>query len=374
VLSVGGSDLFAREGLEFAWRWLCGQRATPPGAAKTNADRAATFNMALQQSEELFKAAASAGVASKPLLVFYGLTQAGRAIAAVAPKVPDRQQVAPVEPWKLKGHGIGIPGMEQAITSSGGRLAPLPVADKGTGAFTQIAEILGSGSLISSKPDGTPAVRVTVEELWNTLPETFQFPLTEIAPSHPFLTVENGTPTALPHVNGATLGNLGRVPQVVKDAGTPQAARDFLGRYLTVGDYRLATELTPPIPLAQAWSDDPVFPWINHLTLWWQNPAAGVSQNMASPGSHLPWVGTAYLKDRYLFPALGDNPKPLHPLLAWWAILYVLSMVARYEPRAWQQMIAIDASTEASPIEHFLGAAVEKLPRIVFDAIDELTI
>jgi hypothetical protein len=37
---------------------------------------------ALQQAEQLFHAAREAGFASSPLLLFYGLSQAGRAIAA----------------------------------------------------------------------------------------------------------------------------------------------------------------------------------------------------------------------------------------------------------------------------------------------------
>jgi hypothetical protein len=159
MLVEGGFDPFFSSGFTMAWRYLRGMRADPPPAAASNKDRRATFTAALEQAEQLFDAAGRAGVMTKPLQLFYGLSQGGRAIAAAAPNVPDRQQVKPAEPWKLSGHGIAIPGMEQAIDASKGKLAALPVADKGLGAFTQMAAILNCGSLIDRKQDGSPAVQ-----------------------------------------------------------------------------------------------------------------------------------------------------------------------------------------------------------------------
>jgi hypothetical protein len=148
LLTEGGSDPFFQGAFEQAWRHLRSMRARPPGAASSNQTRRATFTAALEQAEQLFGAAANADVMTKPLQLFYGLSQAGRAIAAVAPNVPDRQQGRPAEPWKLSGHVIATPAMEQSVTASGGKLAALPVADKGQGAFTQMAAILDCGSLI----------------------------------------------------------------------------------------------------------------------------------------------------------------------------------------------------------------------------------
>jgi hypothetical protein len=145
VLFEGGFDPFFSSGFTMAWRYLRGMRADPPPAAASHQDRRATFTAALEQAEQLFDAADRADVMTKPLQLFYGLSQGTRAIAATAPNVPDRQQGKPAEPWKLSGHGIAIPGIEQAIAVSGGRLASLPVADKGLGAFTQMASILNCG-------------------------------------------------------------------------------------------------------------------------------------------------------------------------------------------------------------------------------------
>lgn len=39
-----------------------------------------------------------------------------------------------------------------------------------------------------------------------------------------------------------------------------------------------------------------------------------------------------YAGHRYFFPAVAGLPGELHPLMAWWAVLYALSMLARYQP------------------------------------------
>lgn len=83
-----------------AWRRIRGLRAAPPLLAEEG-DRRRVFGAALQQSEELFEASAAAGVASKPVPLFYALSQAGRAIAAAH---------NPDETWRIFGHGLNVRG------------------------------------------------------------------------------------------------------------------------------------------------------------------------------------------------------------------------------------------------------------------------
>src|SRR5216684_8342414 len=71
-------------------------RSSPGGLAKSDAERAGVYRAALQQFEELMRAAQSSGPASRPLPLFYALTQAGRAIVAVRGG-PDHQ-----------GHGLRL--------------------------------------------------------------------------------------------------------------------------------------------------------------------------------------------------------------------------------------------------------------------------
>ncbi|WP_416071590.1 YaaC family protein [Streptomyces sp. ME02-8801-2C] len=63
--------------LEDVWQALRETRSDPPGwAGSGNAARRKTYNAALEQAEQLLKAAAQVGPASRPLLLFYGLSQA----------------------------------------------------------------------------------------------------------------------------------------------------------------------------------------------------------------------------------------------------------------------------------------------------------
>ena len=75
-------------------------RASPPGLA-TDGDRRRVFGAALEQFEQLLRAAEVSGPASAPLPLFYALSQAGRAIAAARMTDPQR--------WDYFGHGIWHP-------------------------------------------------------------------------------------------------------------------------------------------------------------------------------------------------------------------------------------------------------------------------
>ncbi|MEU1228695.1 YaaC family protein [Streptomyces sp. NPDC005828] len=75
-----------------------------------------------------------------------------------------------------------------------------------------------------------------------------------------------------------------------------------------------------------------------------------------------------YLGDdvRYVFPGLGSVDLPLHPFLGWWAVLYTLSMLARYQPSGWVRMLDIDMSPDAAAIEHALDRALDVVPELIY--------
>lgn len=110
-----------------AWQMLRTLRSSPPGNAQRG-DRRQTFNAALEQAEQLFGAAANVGPAARPLLAFYGLSQAGRAVAAAALDVSNRE-------YRLGGHGITT-GQMQGLAASG--LAALTVEDQGEGSLPNL--------------------------------------------------------------------------------------------------------------------------------------------------------------------------------------------------------------------------------------------
>ncbi|MCT9093928.1 hypothetical protein N4G70_34485 [Streptomyces sp. ASQP_92] len=69
----------------------------------------------------------------------------------------------------------------------------------------------------------------------------------------------------------------------------------------------------------------------------------------------------------YVLPAIEGNQRPLHPLLAWWGVLYGLASVARYEPQSWVKAINIDKANDrtANAIEHLLEMATSAIPELV---------
>ena len=65
----------------------------------------------------------------------------------------------------------------------------------------------------------------------------------------------------------------------------------------------------------------------------------------------------------WLFPAAGTAGRSLHPLMAWWAVLYTLSMLARYQPAEWAGHINVDDSRHAVAIERcpFRGSRLTRV-------------
>jgi hypothetical protein len=65
------------------WQYISGTRHKPGG----NADeprRRARYTSALEQAEQLFRLSDRAGYETKPVLIYNGLNQAGRALVAAA--------------------------------------------------------------------------------------------------------------------------------------------------------------------------------------------------------------------------------------------------------------------------------------------------
>ncbi len=55
--------------------------------------------------------------------------------------------------------------------------------------------------------------------------------------------------------------------------------------------------------------------------------------------------------------------------MTWWGLLYALSMVARYEPDAWVDLLDVDESELAVPLQDLLEDALEVVPHLVLDAL-----
>jgi hypothetical protein len=117
-----------------SWRAIRGLRADPPGNAGGN--RQPTFTTALEQAEQLFTAAASTGPAARPLPLFYGVSQAGRALVSARNSS---------ERWTYRGHGISEAA---SANQNNGTVADFHIEPhkSGTGAFNAVAAGLNSSN------------------------------------------------------------------------------------------------------------------------------------------------------------------------------------------------------------------------------------
>ncbi len=59
----------------------------------------------------------------------------------------------------------------------------------------------------------------------------------------------------------------------------------------------------------------------------------------------------------------------LSALMTWWALLFTLSMVARYEPAGWMAALDYDHSDIAAPLEQLLDTGLARVPGLVYDAL-----
>jgi hypothetical protein len=115
---------------------------------KSSAARRATLGAAMEQFEEQMTAAKVVTAATRPLNLYYGLVQAGMAIAAV--HIPGQ--------WSFASHGLELGDTQVSFSD-------LSVAPKGDGAFQRVAAAIGSEII-----DGA----VTIDRLWSSLPDLCQ--------------------------------------------------------------------------------------------------------------------------------------------------------------------------------------------------------
>jgi hypothetical protein len=89
---------------------------------------------------------------------------------------------------------------------------------------------------------------------------------------------------------------------------------------------------------------------------------------------HLNAIAPDYrgLGGRLLLPR-ASGKDALSPLMLWWALLFGLSSIARYDPETWVDALAVNNSELAVPIEAALDAALEALPDLILNALTSRT-
>lgn len=350
------------------WRALRKSRQTPPRASSENyagnidrrtgkvtsegAARVGTYRAALEQAEELMKAAAATGPAAQPLPLFYALSQFGRAIAAAAPALNTQSRE-----FRLSGHGVQATNLD-GVDRSG--LASLRVHGSKNGSFPSVAKALNASSMSAES---------TIGQVLGWVPFSSRFALEGTSlPTTPVLQLHPMYPPA----DQVQLVTVTGVPyDVLADTPTPNNGQGTLPRPFLPDDAVLAEEFAR-FPSLDGWA--------------WSNPTPSATSVRVSQTRtwevtlQLPAPGypDRALRDRsafyrgacYAYPKTSDG-LTIHPFLAWWLILYSLSMLARYQPNEWMLLIDVNSHPDAVPIESILTFCQNAVPELALRAIED---
>ncbi|MCZ4611825.1 hypothetical protein O3S80_50390 [Streptomyces sp. Lzd4kr] len=206
------NDLDADE----AWERLRASRSDPPARATTGSRRK-TYSAALEQAQQLFHAASVVGPATSPVLAFYGLSQAGRAITAAAWSLKG-------EDWRLDAHGVTATGFHLPFSDIEIRTDP-PATQ---GSFVRVSEVLES-PVCERDP-------LRLEDVWDLLPPNLSYPLTSGDRLTPLYTVGDDVGVGT-HEHFLLSVPVCDLPDRVIDAGTREALADFLASYPAVAQH-----------------------------------------------------------------------------------------------------------------------------------------
>ena len=318
------------------WFALRGRRASLADRSKVGetAARRQTFAAAMAQFEEQITAAKIVTPATRPLNLYYGLVQAGMAVAAA--HAPD--------PWGFSSHGLKL--VDPLVDLPG-----IQVRLEGDGAFQRVASATGSASITAP---------VSVGALWTSLPDLAEVPLSgqgqrpplDLMPQDPAV----NTPRATVFPPGEML-----------TAG-PDLPAQF---YKIIAHYPGAVGgMVPAEPGSIQAPPREGNRWA--VTLEWP---PSPPREMSSEEIEEFFDGIApeyrYHGERFLRPSVeADGTLPPSPLMTWWLLLYSFSIIARYQPRKWAALLDLDKSEHAVNIQYALEAALSALPHLVLDALD----
>ncbi len=309
------------------WQHLLSLRVTPPGFAGSG-QRRSVFRAALEQSEQLFRAADVVNYSARPLLAFYGLAQACLAVIQASPRIA-KEDTSP------SGHGMkmdyGADGLGVVIAQADPR-STLALVMKATNS-------------------GGPGVSTTVERLWSSLPENRSglVPSREQSLAPWWVGLPSSERRADIHITADTsiLGGDFSSTLATMIAARPQ-----------IGELGLSTGR----PGTNWYSRDDE----GRCAIYFTNiDVTAVRRTLTLNSTYYDTLTPR------LFASL-DGKSPIHPLVVWLTILFCLSMLARYVPERWMRLLQIDGSELAPMLEDILQRANVVCPGLIVHTLDHM--
>lgn len=334
--------------------------------------RKAEYLAGLTQSEELWTASRSVGPEASPILLFYALAQASRAVCVAG--LPGDQWKAPAS------HGVEckvLPPAEAGTLDLGdvrveptgdsllfrvARVVDSPVLQSSCSLAELIASLdnpmlFSEGVLKSPKPLRIyDAWRGSVQR-WDDPPQ----PSLKVGP----VPVHFAETREIVPASETNLEYNRIVSPAVGEVG------QWLAEYPTLAGLGDPHEVHIGPSLRTMGSEISEYDAVIHWEDW--NAAAGDNQfswterfidrvdSFSGPGNQS-MSGVVY-------PAVGGNSRAMHPLITWWLILYGTSVLARYHPRAWVRLLNLDESVLSVPMRHLLEVGYVETRNLVAEVL-----
>ena len=308
-------------------RRLQALRADPPGWATSGARRG-VFGAALEQWDALHSASAEVVPAASPILLFYALSQAGRAVCAANIRG---------QPFQSRGHGL-------RIGDPAGEIGATPVVPEGSAntSFAMFCRATGSAGLTGA---------TTLGALWAANPKLDVAPRLGDHDIRAFeLTQISGDPPTRVLISGEPAREL---PENEDDAALELARR--MAAYPEIGSDFVVSNSSPRISRDGG----------PQVEVGWRNTdGTAKAADLKVSGYGRPNSGL------FLRPSLNAQNDVLEYLPLWWATLLAVSSLARYHPEAWSAALDRDKSREAVPIEEALDIGREMLPWLLLGLLE----
>jgi len=336
------------------WQDIRALRAAPPGRAGQGGARQKTFSAALQQAQELAAAADHSGYASKPILLFYALSQASRALCAVRLD----------ENWVRSGHGLSVPDRGDELLDV--RIKAAPASHDlyhGVAQAVEETPVRGEASL---------------GELWAALPDLKDIPLPEEHWPRPLIARTAVALEEAPDLSSQATSE--RLLLLIDGLGDLSSAEDLQAKLQSFPTLSNGSPASYPTGVATGIMMNEeerngvvyrrvILPIEMFPVVQLDVSGSRIQDHVdvfrsAAPG------GVEDQKDlRWINPGVGSPSQVLGPLSSWWTVLFILSSVARYQPALWGKALDVDRSPIAIGLERVLDRAQEVLPHYVLASL-----